>query len=376
MSQGGSRVKGPEIPMLDLKRTFKEIREEVMDAFREVLESGRYILGPKVESLEKEVARYCGVRYGIGVASGTDALHLSLHAAGVGPGDEVITTPFTFFATVEAILYRGAIPRFIDIEPDTMNLNPDLVEEAVSEKTKAILPVHLFGLPADMPKIMEVAKRYNLAVIEDAAQAFGASIQSRRVGSFGLTGCFSFYPSKNLGGCGDGGMVVTDDPATAEKLRSLRNHCTDGRYLHHCIGYNSRLGELQAAFLLVKLKRIDEYNRARRQKALFYTEQLKEYVRCPVERTGFYHVYHQYTIRTPLRDKLRETLKKEGIASVVYYPLPMHLQDAVRWLGYKEGDFPEAEKASGEVLSLPVYPELTEEQQLRVCEVIKRAVDG
>ncbi len=362
------------VPMLDLKATFREIKDEVIKTLTEVLESGRYVLGPKVKEFEKRVAEFYNVKFAVGVASGTDALHLALSAAGIKEGDEVITTPFTFFATVETILYRGALPKFVDIDPETFNIDPYQLEKVITPKTKAILPVHIFGMPADMEEIMKIADRHGLLVIEDCAQAFGAEIKGKKVGSFGLAGTFSFYPSKNLGGFGDGGMVITDSEEIAEKIRSLRNHCSQGGYFHKCIGHNSRLDEIQAAFLLIKMRKIKEYNEKRRQRALFYTTQLKEYVKCPKEKEGYYHVYHQYTIRTPLRDRILEALHKEGISAVVYYPLAIHLQEAIRYLGYKKGDFPEAEKACDEVVSLPIYPELSVETQEQICEVIKRVV--
>jgi dTDP-4-amino-4,6-dideoxygalactose transaminase len=362
------------VPMLDLKATFREIKDEVIKTLTEVLESGRYVLGPKVKEFEKRVAEFYNVKFAVGVASGTDALHLALSAAGIKEGDEVITTPFTFFATVETILYRGALPKFVDIDPETFNIDPYQLEKVITPKTKAILPVHIFGMPADMEEIMKIADRHGLLVIEDCAQAFGAEIKGKKVGSFGLAGTFSFYPSKNLGGFGDGGMVITDSEEIAEKVRSLRNHCSKEGYFHKCIGHNSRLDEIQAAFLLIKMRKIKEYNEKRRQRALFYTTQLKEYVKCPKEKEGYYHVYHQYTIRTPLRDRILKALHKEGISAVVYYPLAIHLQEAIRYLGYKKGDFPEAEKACDEVVSLPIYPELSVETQEQICEVIKRVV--
>jgi dTDP-4-amino-4,6-dideoxygalactose transaminase len=360
------------IPMVDLKRQYAEIKEEVLREIDGVLESSRYILGSKVEEFEKRVAAYHGVKDAVGVNSGTDALNLALKSLGVGEGDEVITTPFTFFATVEAIIYQGARPVFVDIDPLTLNMAPGLIEGAVTDRTRAILPVHLFGLPADMEQILDIANKYDLLVVEDAAQAFGATYRGQKVGSFGDAGCFSFYPSKNLGAYGDGGMIVTDRDSLGSKVRSLRNHGSVGGYLHGRIGMNSRLDELQAAVLLVKLKRIDIYNQKRREKAALYNSLLSDLVACPVEPEGYLHVYHQYTIRTPLRERLAEALKKEGVSSVVYYPLPLHLQDALKNLGYREGDFPEAEKASREVLSLPIYPELEDSDVEKIAGIIRR----
>ncbi len=364
------------IPMVDLNAQFEEIRDEVMKEIEGVLQSSRYILGEKVRGLEERLALYHGVRAAIGVASGTDALNLSLKALGLKEGDEVITTPFSFFATVEAILYQGAHPVFADIDSRTLNIDPVSIEEKITPRTRAVLPVHLFGLPADMTRIREIADRHNLLIIEDCAQAFGATFGGRKVGSFGDTGCFSFYPSKNLGAYGDGGAIVTDNRDIEEEIRSLRNHGSSGGYIHEMIGMNSRLDEIQAAVLLVKLKRIDRYNELRRQKARFYTGELSEYVLCPVEPQESLHVYHQYTIRTPERDRIREVLGKEGISSVVYYPLPLHLQKALRYLGWNEGDFPVAEKVSREVLSLPIYPEIEESSIGMVCDTIKRLFAG
>ncbi len=362
------------IPMVDLKAEYAELREEIMREIADVLESGRYILGPKVAEFERLVAGYHGVKEAIGVASGTDALNLSLKALGIGRGDEVITTPFTFFATIEAIIYQGARPVFVDIEPDTFNIDPRGIEERITERTRAVLPVHMFGMPAEMERIEEVASRHGLHVVEDCAQAFGARIGDRKVGGFGDAGCFSFYPSKILGACGDGGLVTTEDASIAERVRMLRNHGSKGGYIHHSIGLNSRLDEIQAAVLLVKLRRIEGYIASRRERARLYTEALKGVVDCPVEKEGFHHVYHQYTIRSPLRDRIRASLRDEGISSVVYYPLPLHLQDALKGLGYRRGEFPVAERAALEVLSLPIYPELDPFSQERICEVIRRAV--
>ncbi len=364
------------IPMVDLKRQYKEIKEEVLRVINQVFESSRYVLGPHVHNFEQALAEFHGVSDAVGVASGTDALNLALKAVGITGDDEVITTPFTFFATVEAVLYQGARPVFVDIEPDTYNINPDLIEEAITEKTKAILVVHLFGHPADMSKIMEIAHKHNLYVIEDCAQAFGAAINGKPVGTFGDIGCFSFYPSKNLGACGDGGAVITSKPELAEKIRMLRNHGSRGSYIHETIGLNSRLDELQAAVLNIKLKKIKRYNEDRRTRASFYRERLEEIVRCPTEKDSYYHVYHQYTISSPRRDWIKQHLNNKEIGAVVYYPLPLHLQKALEFLGYNEGDMPVAEKVAKEVLSLPMFPELTEEEQTVVCNCIVEALSN
>lgn len=345
-------------PMIDLKKQYAGIKDEILHVVNEILESSQYILGENVSEFEAEIRRYHGVLEAIGVASGTDALHLSLRALGIGAGDEVITTPFSFFATVEAILYTGAKPVFADIEPDTCNIDPARVREKITKHTKAILPVHIFGHPADMAAIMELAACNGLKVVEDCAQSFGSSLNGKKTGSFGDAGCFSFYPSKNLGACGDGGMIILNSREAADKIKMLRNHGSGGGYRHECLGYNSRLDELQAGILRVKFGKIDEYNIRRRENAQLYNSLLSGSVVCPVERPGAYHVYHQYTIRSGRRDHIRQRLKEQGIPSVVYYPIPLHLQKALEYLGWGEGSFPVAEQVSGEVLSLPIYPEL------------------
>ena len=362
------------IPMIDLKKQFQEIKDEVSNVLTSILESSQYVLGPRVSEFEKKIADYHGVKEAIGVASCTDALHLSMDALGIGEGDEVITTPFTFFATVEAILYTGATPVFVDIEGDTLNMDVNRIEVNITKKTKAILPVHLFGHPADMRKILNIAGKRRLKVIEDCAQSFGAEVDGRKVGSFGDAGCFSFYPSKNLGGYGDGGMIILNNSKVAETIRELRNHGSRGSYRHKRVGFNSRLDEIQAGILLVKLMRIDEYNRKRRQNAAIYNNLLSDKVRCPAEKEGAYHVFHQYTILSPKRDEIQQRLKENGISSVIYYPLPLHLQRALKFLGYRRGDFPVAEKAAREVLSLPIYPELEESTVVRIAKIIRNVV--
>ncbi|MDA8433937.1 MAG: DegT/DnrJ/EryC1/StrS family aminotransferase [Nitrospiraceae bacterium] len=362
------------VPMVDLKKQFNDIKEEVFEIITEILESSQYILGPRVRELENKIADYHGVKEAVGVASGTDALHLAVEALGIGDGDEVITSPFTFFATAEAVLYTGATPVFVDIEPDTMNLDPSRIEEAITEKTKAILPVHIFGHPADMDRIAAIAKKHDLKIVEDCAQSFGAALRGRRTGSFGDAGCFSFYPSKNLGGFGDGGMVLLNDPGVADDVRMLRNHGSRGAYRHESVGFNSRLDEIQAGILLVKMKRIDEYNEKRRRKAALYRELLCGSVECPMERPDNLHVYHQYTIRSGRRDEIQKRLRDNDISSVVYYPTPLHLQEAVGFLGYKKGDFPVAEETSERVLSLPMYPELEEASIRRIADIVNNAV--
>ncbi len=362
------------VPMVDLKKQFQETKDEIFHVLIEILESSQYILGAKVSEFEKKVAVYHGVREAIGVASGTDALHLAIDALGIGEGDEVITTPFTFFATVEAILYTGATPVFVDIEPDTLNIDVSQIEANITGKTKALLPVHLFGHPADMRTILNIAKKHRLKMIEDCAQSFGAEANGKKVGSIGDAGCFSFYPSKNLGGYGDGGMIILNSTRVADTIRELRNHGSRGSYRHKRVGFNSRLDEIQAGILLVKLIRIDEYNRKRRQNASFYNNLLSDKVKCPVEKKGVYHVYHQYTIMSHKRDEIQQKLKENGISSVIYYPVPLHLQKALKFLGYQKGDFPVTEKAAKEVLSLPMYPELEESAIIKISKIIKDIV--
>ncbi len=365
------------IPMVDLKKNYIDIKTEVINEIAEVMEGAQFILGKKSRALEEQIREFLGVSNALSVASGTDALHIALRALEIGHGDEVITTPFTFFATAEAIVYVGAKPVFVDIQEDTLNINPSLIEDKITEKTKAILPVHIFGHPADMIEIMSIANKYNLKVVEDCAQSFGACIGDKRAGSFGDAGCFSFYPTKNLGGYGDGGMVVFNDEALYESLKKLRNHGSLGGYIHEMIGYNSRLDEMQAAVLLVKMRRINRYNEQRRNCASIYNQLLKDIpVSCPIEKEGALHVYHQYTIRSKHRDLIKERLNAQGIASVVYYPIPLHLQVAMSYLGYKSGDLPVAESLSRQVLSLPIYPELEREDIYKICRVIIETINS
>ncbi|MBI4205079.1 MAG: DegT/DnrJ/EryC1/StrS family aminotransferase [Betaproteobacteria bacterium] len=361
------------IPMVDLKAQYRDCAGEIDAAIQAVVGSGQFVLGPAVAAFEREAAAYCGVRHAVAVASGTDALHLALRAAGVGPGDEVVTTPFTFIATAGAISQTGARPVFVDIDPATFNLNPALVEAAVNARTRAILPVHLYGQPADLAPLRELCQERGLALIEDCAQSFGAEYGGRKSGAYGDMGCFSFYPSKNLGAYGDGGMVVTSDDAAAERLRRLRDHGRVAAYRHAMIGYNSRLDELQAAVLRVKLGRVDEYNRRRRENARRYGERLADLgVAPPAEDGKGLHVYHQYTIRTAHREAVRSTLSAAGIASAVYYPVPLHRQE-VYAAANAQVKLPAAEAAADQVLSLPMYPELTEEQIDEVARVVRQA---
>ena len=363
------------IPMVDLKAQYKDIKEELAVKLAGILESCHFILGPEVEALEREVAEYTGTSHAVAVASGTDALHLALLASGIKKGDEVITSPFTFIATAEAISYIGAKPVFVDVEPKTFNMDTKLIEAKVTKKTKAILPVHLYGHPANMGPILEIANTHGLKVVEDCAQSFGANYKFTRTGSFADAGCFSFFPSKNLGCYGDGGMVTTDSQAMADDLRSLRNHGSKVRYHHDTIGYNSRLDELQAGIIRVKLKRIDKYNKARRDRAAWYKEGLSDIpgIKTPTELKGYFHIYHQYTVLSTKRDKIMKALADRGIASMIYYPIPLHLQKAYSMLGYKPGDLPVTERLAGQVLSLPMYPELRREDVELICETIKKS---
>jgi len=355
------------VPLLDLKAQHKIVGKEISSAIEEVLESGYYILGPNVKRLEEEIAAYCRVKYAIGVASGTDALKLSLISMGIGKGDEVIVPPFTFISTVGVITQIGGSPVFTDIEEETFNIDTEKIEEVITEKTKAIIPVHLYGHAAQMEKIISVAKKYNLKIIEDAAQALGTECLFLgifyKVGSLGDVGCLSFYPTKVLGACGDGGMVLTNNEEVAEKIIFLRAHGLDGDYSYCIPGYNSRLDELQGAILRVKLKYLDDWINMRRQKAHLYNELFTSSpsMKIPQEASYTRHNYGVYTIRSLQRDHLKEYLTRRGIGTKVYYPLPLHLEEIHKGLGYKKGDFPVAEKASRQVLSLPIYPELSED---------------
>jgi dTDP-4-amino-4,6-dideoxygalactose transaminase len=358
------------IPMVDLKIQYESLRDEIESGFRQVLETTHFILGPQGRSLEAEVAAYCGVQHAIAVASGTDALHLALRAAGIGPGDEVITTAFTFIATAEAISHVGAEPVFVDIEPASFNIDVNLIEAAITPRTRAILPVHLFGQPVDLEPIAALCRKYNLKCIEDCAQSFGADYGGKKMGSFGDFGCFSFFPSKNLGCYGDGGMIVTDSDDLAHTVRVLANHGSQERYHHAVIGYNSRLDELQAVVLRAKLPQIDRYNQARRRNAALYTERLRDWEgRPPVADGKGTHVYHQYTVLTQRRDAVHKALAEAGIASAVYYPIPLHRQEIYRER-FAHVSLPVTEAAAAQVLSLPMYPELTEAQIDRICAVV------
>lgn len=371
------------VPLLDLGAQYRRLRADLRDAIDGVVESQRFVLGPEVERFEADVAGYVGVEHAVGVASGTDALILSLAALGIGPGDEVVVPPFSFFATASCAVRVGARPVFADIRADSFNLDPERVAEALTARTRAVVPVHLFGQCADMEALDEVATRRGLFVVEDAAQALGASYRSapdrppRGAGSMGTLGCYSFFPSKNLGGFGDGGMVVTADPSLAGRVRTLRVHGEHERYHHAHVGWNSRLDALQAAVLRVKLPHLDAWCRARRLNADRYDRWLAEtglvgrgLVRLPVRVPEAAHIFNQYTLRVRDRDRLKAHLDASGIGNAVYYPVPLHLQACFGHLGYRRGDFPVAETAAGEVLSLPCYPELTEDRQQRVVSAI------
>lgn len=359
------------IPMVDLKRQYIHLKSEVDRAVAETLEQTQFILGPNVAALEKEIANYHGLPHAIGCANGTDALLLALRACGIGAGDEVITTPFTFIATAEVVALLGAKPVFVDICPDTFNIDPAKIVAKINSRTKAIIPVHLFGHPADMDPIMDIAKRNNLKVIEDCAQAFGAAYQGQTVGTFGDAGCFSFFPSKNLGCYGDGGIVITPGEEMASKIKMLRNHGSAVRYYHSEVGYNSRLDEIQAAILRVKLPRIDAFNDARRANAAAYCRALSGTdIVLPVERPGCKHVYHQFTLRVKNRQAIADTLSAAGVASAVYYPVPLHQQDVFLKLYGSQERLSVTETCAQEVLSLPMFPELTPEEIRLITDAI------
>lgn len=366
-----------QVPLLDLKAQHSTIRDEMLSALTRVVDSQKFILGEEVEKLEQELAPYCGAKYAIGCASGSDALSLALMAADIRPGDEVLTVPFTFFATAGAIAKLGARPVFVEIEPTTFNMDMNRVEDAFKAhpKIRAIIPVHLFGACADMDPLLEIAARHGAFVIEDAAQSIGAEYKGRRAGSIGDMGCFSFFPSKNLGGYGDGGMLTTNDQQRAERLKALRIHGRTGKYIHQWVGVNSRLDALQAAVLRVKFRHLDGWSARRQENADLYRKQLSP-AAIPVTPPAVAsyqsrHVYNQFVIRCADRDKLQAHLKQHGIGSEIYYPLSLHLQACFSELGYKAGDFPVSEQASGEVLALPVNPEVTAEDIEYVCNVIR-----
>lgn len=362
-----------KVPPLDLKAQFQTIRDDALARIDSVFDSQHFILGPMVEELESRMAALCGAKHAVGVASGSDALLLSLMALGVQNGDKVVTTPFSFFSTVSSITRVGARPHFVDIDPDTFNLDPDLLAEVHPVGVKAVLPVHLYGQLAHMEDITSWAAASDVAIVEDAAQAVGASRNGRISGSWGELGAFSFYPTKNLGGAGDGGMIVTSDDRLAERLRCLRDHGARRRYFHSEIGINSRLDALQAAVLLAKLPHLGSWNAERKAIAGQYREALAGLpLKLPTELPGNDHTYHQFVIRTERRDELKTFLDSEGIYTAIFYPVPLHLQECFGFLGYEAGDFPEAERAAREVLALPIYPELGRDRFEVVVKAIKK----
>jgi dTDP-4-amino-4,6-dideoxygalactose transaminase len=363
------------IPFVDLKSQYRSIKPEIDRAIQQVLDESQYILGPAVSAFERDFATFCRTTEAIGVNSGTSALHLALLALGVRPGDEVITVPFTFVASVSAIEYAGAKPVLVDVEADYWTMDPAQLEAAITPRTKAIMPVHLYGQPADMDPILAIAEKNGIPVVEDACQSHGSDYQGRRCGSMGQIGCFSFYPGKNLGAYGEGGAAVTNDAALATRIRLLRAWGEETRYEHKYRGFNYRMDGIQGAVLGVKLKHLESWTEARRARAATYARALQDTgVVVPVERPGVRHVYHVYVVRTPDRDGLRARLTEAGVQTGVHYPIPVHLQPAYRDLGYSVGDFPVSERAAREVLSLPIYPELTEEQIETIAGVCRASV--
>jgi dTDP-4-amino-4,6-dideoxygalactose transaminase len=365
-----------KVPLLDLRAQHQALRPKLLATIERVIDSQQFVLGSEVEALETEISEYCTTKFAVGCASGTDALLLALMALDLKAGDEVITTPFTFFATAGSIVRLGAVPRFVDIEPRTYNIDPSLVEAAITPRTRAILPVHLYGQCSDMDPLLDIGKRHGVPIIEDAAQAIGAEDRTRRAGSMGQLGCFSFYPTKNLGAAGDGGMLVTNNAGLADRLKKLRVHGGATEYQHDEVGINSRLDALQAAILRVKLKYLDEWSAARRNKADFYTELFREAdlsieLVPPFIRSEVRHIFHQYVIRLPRhRDDVMTHLSQHAVGSKVYYPVPLHMQKCFAYLGYRDGDLAESERAARETLALPCFPEITEEQQRFVVGVL------
>lgn len=359
-----------KIKMLDLTREYKKYRKEYIAAVNSVFDDSAFILGHHVSDFEKDLSFFTGTKYALGVANGTDALLISLFANGIEKGDEVITTPFTFFATVETIFQAGAVPVFVDIDEETFNINPKKIEEKITKKTKCLLPVHLYGHPADMEDLTETANKHNLKIIEDCAQSLGARIEQKMTGSFGNCGTISFFPTKNLGCAGDGGAIITNDEEVYKRAKRLRIHGSEKKYIHEEIGFNSRLDGLQAAILRVKIKMLEEKNILRRKIAAHYSENLTNRIKKPAEKRGCFHIYHQYTILCDKRDNLMEYLKENGIDSTVYYPLAMHKQKALLKYGYSSQNYPIAEKCAKTALSLPIYPELSFEEVDYIVEKI------
>ncbi len=362
------------VPLLDLKAQYTTIRDQVQDAIERVLESQQFILGAEVEALEQEIAAYSQCEFGIGMSSGTDAILVALMALDIRPGDQVIIPAYTFFATAGCVARLGAQPVFVDVDPQTFNLDPAKIKAAITPRTRALMPVHLFGQCAEMEPIVELAHKHNLAIIEDAAQAIGSDYRGQRAGAMGHLGCFSFFPSKNLGGIGDGGMITTNDRALAERVRLLRNHGAHPKYYHKLIGGNFRLDAIQAAVLRVKLNYLDQWSAARQKNAARYrqlfAEAQLEMIGLPIEEPDRRHIYNQFVIRIPERDALAAYLKQNNIGTEIYYPVPLHLQECFAELGYRVGDFPESECAANETLALPIYPELSDAQQRAVVDAI------
>lgn len=365
------------VQFIDFSEQYKTIKDEIDVGLKQVFEKGNFILGEEEKDFESEFARYCGARYGVGVNSGTDALCLALASLDVGPGDEVILPTFTFIATALCVSYTGAKPVFVDIEDTTYNLDPQKVEQALTKNTKVILPVHIYGQSADMEEILNIAKKNNIKVVEDAAQAHGASYQGKKTGSFGDISCFSFYPTKSLGAFGDGGMIVTDNKEIYEKILMLRDYGRIGRYEHKIKGYNSRLDTVQAVILSAKLKRLDSWNKMRANNALYYGELLKEVkgVKPPQTKKNRDHIYQTFAVRLKNRDRVCEGMKQKGIGVLIHYPIPLHLQEAYQELGHKVGDFPIAEAVAEEILSLPMFPHMTKKQIKYVCDSLKELVE-
>lgn len=367
----------PQVPYLDLKAQYAPLREEILAALEAVCDSTAFAQGPTTKQFEQEFAAWCGVKHCVSVNSGTSALHLAMRCLDIGPGDEVITTPFTFIATAWAISYVGASPVFVDIDPERRCLNPEKLEAAITSKTKAIMPVHLFGMPADMEPILAIADQHGLPVVEDAAQAHGATYKGKRAGQFGSMAGFSFYPGKNLGAYGEGGAFTTNDDALALRARSLREHGARERYYHDEVGYNYRMDSFQGAVLSIKLKHLDAWTAARREKATRYHELLKD-VNCktPSVFADSDSVWHCYVIEVERRDRIRDELARNGISTAVHYPVPLHLQKAYAELGHQSGDFPVSENLASKCLSLPIYPELSDEQMAIIVEHLRSALNG
>ncbi len=367
-----------KVPFIDFSQQYKTIKKEIDTGFKGIFKRCDFVLGEDVKKLEEQFARYCGVRYGVGVNSGTDALYIALAALNIGPGDEVILPTFTFIATALCVSYTGAKPVFVDIEDETYNIDPKAVERAITPRTKVILPVHIYGQAANMDEIIALARKHNIKVVEDAAQAHGAFYKGKRIGSLGDIACFSFYPTKSLGAFGDGGMVVTDDEKIYKECLMLRDYGRIGRYEHKVKGFNSRLDSMQAVVLLAKLKRLDKWNKMRAAAAAQYGKLFKavDGIRAPKVRSDRTHVFQTYAVRVRNRAKLMEGLKEKGISSLIHYPIPLHLQEAYSELGHKRGDFPVSEKLADEILSLPMFPHLTKSQVKYVCETIKSLLNG